>query len=75
MVQIIPGGTDLNLGLIHDFISHMVQIIRLTPNIHICDSLCFISHMVQIIREENALAAEETYKLYIPHGSDNTLCS
>jgi len=50
MVQIIPGGTDLNLGLIHDFISHMVQIIRLIAATLSGFNSFFISHMVQIIR-------------------------
>ena len=49
MVQIIPNNFAQSGHKIIDFISHMVQIIRVYPTMVLELDIIFISHMVQII--------------------------
>ena len=77
----IPHGSDNTLRthfvkcpLFLLFISHMVQIIHLSPSFLLRPLQVFISHMVQIIPVRNLWEKfRKALLLYIPHGSDNTI--
>jgi len=74
----IPHGSDNTPNQIAgdaevgNFISHMVQIIPGFLNISWKVLTCFISHMVQIILVTSCNSPSCSFRLYIPHGSDNT---